>query len=49
MNNKAFRIFRSKLHNKIPKISDSKIITFHTNTTPPLADFAKKVRALRQV
>ena len=31
----------SKLHNKNPIISDSKIKTFYTNTTPPFADFAK--------
>jgi len=43
-------ILAPKPRNKIPKISDSKIITFYTNTntTPPLADFAKKLLPLRR-
>ena len=30
------------------KYSDSKIITFHTNTTPHFADFAKKISPRRK-
>ena len=40
---KDFCVFLAhKPHKKFPQISDSKIITFYTNTTPLLADFAKK-------
>ena len=43
---KDFCVFLThKTHNKIPKISDSKIIIFYTNTTPHFADFAKKSSA----
>ena len=39
---KDFCVFLThKSHKKFPQISDSKNTTFHTNTTPPFADFAK--------
>ena len=45
---KDFCVFLThKTHKEFPQISDSEIITFYTNTTPPLADFAKKVGVLR--
>ena len=46
---KYFCVFIAhKSHKIILKISDSEIITFYTNTTPPLADFAKKISPPRK-